>query len=129
MQLELMHESIDDALGFLVQALGGAKKVGAAMRPELPVDQSAAWVRDCLNTTRRERFTPAQVMWLLRAGRQAGVHSAMHFIASEAGYCPPAPIEPDDEPAELQREFIAAQERMAKLVSRMERAGVLRSVA
>jgi len=53
----------------------------------------------------------------------------MHFIASEAGYCPPAPIEPDDEPAELQREFIAAQERMAKLVSRMERAGVLRSVA
>ena len=114
---------------FLAQSLGGSKKIGAAMRPELPVDQSAAWVRDCLNITRRERFTPAQVMWLLRAGRQAGVHSAMQFIAAEAGYCAPTPLEPDDERAELQREFIAAQDRMAKLVSRMERAGVLRSVA
>ena len=114
---------------FLAQALGGSKKIGAAMRPELPVDQSAAWVRDCLNITRRERFTPAQVMWLLRAGRQAGVHLAMQFIAAEAWYCAPTPLEPDDERAELQREFIAAQERMAKLVSRMERAGVLRSVA
>ena len=129
MQLELMHESIDDALGFLVQALGGSKKIGAAMRPELPVDQSAAWVRDCLNTTRRERFTPAQVMWLLRAGRNAGVHSAMSFLAAECGYTDPAPLDPEDEKAALQREFIAAEARLAKLVDHMTRKGLLRSVA
>lgn len=129
MQLELIHESIDDALGFLVQALGGAKKVGALLKPELPVDQSAQWVRDCLNTTRRERFSPSHVIWLLRAGRNAGVHSAMSFIAAECGYTDPAPLDPDDERAELQREFIAAEQRMSKLVARLERAGVLRSVA
>lgn len=129
MQLELMHETIDDALGFLVQALGGAKKVGATMRPELSVEQSSQWIRDCLNASRRERFSPAQVVWLLRAGRNAGVHSAMTFIASECGYTDPAPLDPEDEKAALQREFIAAEQRLSKLAERMVRAGVLQRVA
>lgn len=129
MQLELVHESINDALGFIVQALGGAKKVGAVMRPELPVDQAATWVRDCLNPSRRERFCPDQVIWLLKAARKENVHSAFYFIAQECGYTDPLPVEPEDERAKLQREFIQAQKAMTQLAARMERAGMLRSAA
>lgn len=129
MQLELMHESITDALAFIVQALGGPKKVGAMMRPELPADQAAGWVRDCLNASRREKFSPEHVVWLLKSARSAGVHSAMQYLADECGYSAPTPREPDDERAELMREFVAAEQRLAKLASRMERSGLLRSVA
>lgn len=130
MQLELMHESINDALGFLVQALGGAKKVGHQLRPELPADHAATWVRDCLNPGRRERFTPEQVLWLLRAGRRAGIHSAMDFIAADTGYTA-APIEPEDERDQLRRDYIATvkmQQQIAERLERLERVGVIRSV-
>lgn len=131
MQLELIHESVNDALAFLVQALGGAKQVGAKLRPELPVDQAATWVRDCINPTRRERFTPEHVVWLLRAGRQAGVHSAMHYLAAETGYAA-QPIEPEDERDQLRRDYIATvkmQQQIADRLERLERAGMLRSAA
>lgn len=128
-QLELMHESINDALVFIVQALGGAKKVGSMMRPEMPADHAATWVRDCLNPSRREHFDPDHVVLLLRAARQAGVHSGMQYLSTECGYCGTTPREPDDEKAELMREFIAAEQRMAKLASKMERIGLIRSAA
>ena len=131
MQLELMHESFTDALGFIVQALGGPKKVGVAMRPDLPADHAATWVRDCLNAHRRERFTPDQVLWLLREARRAGVHAGMAFIARDCGYADPVPLEPEDERAQLQRDFAESVRLQAKLVERMERLGSasLRSVA
>ena len=58
MQQRLIFDSIIDALGEIVRACGGPKAVGAKMRPELPVEQAAGWVRDNLNATRREHFTP-----------------------------------------------------------------------
>ena len=100
--------------------------MGAALRPEIPADHAAQWVRDCLNAGRRERFSPSHVMWLLRAARAAGVHSAMHFIAGEAGYSMPAPVEAGDEVARLQREYIDATKALVKMAERIER---LRSVA
>ncbi len=128
MQLELTHESIDDALAHVVQALGGPKKVGAAMRPELPVDQAAGWIRDCLNQARRERFSPNHVIWLLRQAREHGVHSPFAWLAAECGY-QAVPIEPEDERARLMREFIASQRSLERLADRLDRVGALRSVA
>ncbi len=127
MQLELMHESINDALAYIVQSLGGAKKCGSLMRPELPADQAAGWVRDCLNPTRREKFSPEHVVWLFRMARQAGVHSGFAYLAAECGYAAPSPLEPEDERAELMREFIEAERRLQRLAGRLERVGLVRS--
>lgn len=127
MQLALMHESLTDALRECVTALGGPKKVGAAMRPELPADQAGQWVRDRLNPDRRELFAPDQLVWLLREARAAGCHAGMNFIARECGYADPVPIEPEDERARVMREFIEAQRQMQQLASRMERAGLLKA--
>lgn len=120
-QQRLIFDDVLDALGEVVRALGGAKAVGVAMRPELPMDQAAQWVRDCLNANRRERFDPSQVLWLLRKGRDTGCHAAMHFMADEAGYARPAPLDPKDELAELQRRFIEAATGVQAIGERIER--------
>lgn len=120
-QEPLFHDSIEDALRAAVAAMGGYKKVGAAMRPELPADRAGNWLRDALSESRREVLDPPQLLWLLRAARQAGYHGAMGFIDAECGYAPPQPIEPEDERAQLQRAFADSVRVQAQLVERMER--------
>lgn len=76
---------------------------------------------DCLNDSRREHLSPLQVVWLLREGREAGHHGAMRWLAVEAGYTEPAPVEPEDERSRLQREYIDATRNLARMVERIER--------
>lgn len=101
MQQRLIFDSIIDALGEIVRACGGPKAVGAKMRPELPVEQAAGWLRDCMNAGRREHFTPEQVLFLLRLGRDVECHAAMHYLAGESGYSAPAPVSPETEAAQI----------------------------
>jgi len=104
----LFCEDINEALREVVGALGGAKKVGALMWPEKTVEQAQALLLACLNTERKEHLTPEQTMFLLRRAREANCHVAMRFLCAQAGYADPVPVEPEDERAKLQREFIAA---------------------
>lgn len=120
MQMSLHHESITDALREVVQAAGGAKKVGGLMFPDMPIDHAASRVRDCLNTDRRERFTSEQVLMLIRLGRQAGCHAVMTFMAHDAGYADPQPVEPEDEVARLQREFVEASKALMSMATKIE---------
>lgn len=120
MQLGLMHETIDEALQEVVKACGGIKAIGALLWPELPPDQAGNKLRDCLNTDRREKLSPAQVMFVLKTGREQGVHAAMNFIARECGYADPQPIEPESEVARLQREYIEATKLLMRTASRIE---------
>lgn len=120
MQLHLMHESVTDALREVIQAAGGPKKIGALLWPDQPTDQAAGRVRDCLNPDRRERFTPDQVMYLLRVGRECGCHSLINYMARESGYADPQPVEPEDEVARLQREFIEATKALGTMAARIE---------
>lgn len=90
MQLDFpeCYDSLNDALRAAVMALGGFKKVGARMRPEL--DTSEDWLRHCLKGDRRERLTPEQALWIVREARLVGFHGAMQFFAFAAGYeCKP----------------------------------------
>lgn len=120
MQLSLHHESINDALREVVQAAGGAKKVGSVMFPEKTADEAAGRIRDCLNTDRRENFTPEQVDYLVRLGRRIGCHSLMTYLARSGGYADPQPIDPEDEVARLQREFIEATKSLGNLAAKIE---------
>lgn len=120
MQYALLHESITDALREVVQASGGPKKVGAMLWPELPIDQAAGKLRDCLNPDRREKLSPEQTVLLGRIGREAGCHALMVFMARECGYADPVPIEPEDEVARLQREFVEATKSLGALAARIE---------
>lgn len=116
-------ETFSEALIECVKALGGSKKVGASMKPSRPIEESARWVRDCLNPERRERFDPDEVIWLLREARRAGCHTGMHYLADVTGYSHPSPVEPADEAAELQRAFIESVRLQQQLVERLTEMG------
>jgi hypothetical protein len=130
-QPPLFYESINDVLREIVHALGGTKKVGNLMRPQKTIDDAGRWVSDCLNPDRREKFDPDDTMWLLREARKVGCHAAINFICSDAGYSNPLPIEPEDELAQLQREFIESTKCLSRMASRIEQlsGGQIRSVA
>lgn len=119
-QPALFHESITDALRDIVKHLGGVKKVGSEMRPDLTIDNSGRWLSDCLNDDSREKLSPDQVLYLLKRGREIGSHEAMQFIATECGYATPQPIEPEDEKASLMRQYIETAKALGKMASRIE---------
>jgi len=125
-QSALFHESLQDAIGSVVAALGGAKVVGAHLWPEKSPDEAGRLLRHCLNADRSEKLSLEQIVWLLREARKRGAHDAMNFLARECGYQDPSPLEPDDERALLMRQFVEAQAALQALAKRMERAGVLR---
>jgi hypothetical protein len=120
MQMSLVHESITDALREAINACGGNKKVGPVLYPDLPVDQAAGRIRDCLNPDRRELFSPDQVVLIARLARDAGNHAIMNHLAVELGYLKPAPVEPEDEIARLQREFVEATKSLHSMATRIE---------
>jgi len=125
----LFYESFNDALDACVKACGGAKVVACQLWPDKTPDAAHRLLLACLNEDRVEKLGPDQVLFILRLGRERGFHGAMNVIARETGYADPMPIEPEDEKARLQREFIEAQKAMQKLADRMERVGLIRSAA
>jgi hypothetical protein len=130
MQLEIgeCFESVNDALTSAVSMLGGYKKVGPALRPELPVEQASNWLRDCLNTSKREKLSLEQFLMVLRMAREAGYHSAMDFVAFDTGY-KAVPVSRDTQEAELQSRFIDAVEGLTAIQAQLQRMQKVRAVA
>jgi hypothetical protein len=116
----MFFDDLEDALREIVRHAGGPKAVGAKLWPEIDPDKAGRRLMDCLNESRREILSPAQVMLLLRIGRQVGCHAAMNYLARECGYADPSPIEPEDEVARLQREFVEATKALGALADRIE---------
>ena len=127
-QLSLVHEDIYDALRTCVQAAGGAKAIGHLLWPELKPDKAGNRLADAMNAMKRDVLNPEQVLLILREGRKAGCHAAMYFIADECDYQRPQPIEPEDEKARLQREYVEAVQQLQKLTSQIEHVNALQVV-
>ena len=129
MQQSLYHETLQDALGDVVRALGGPKHVGALLWPEKGAEDAGRLLRHCLLADRPEKLSLEQLALLLRMGREKGVHAPMTFLCRDAGYQDPIAVEPADERAQLMRDFVEAQRALAGMAKRMERAGLLQVVA
>lgn len=122
-------EDINDALREAVRQIGGHKKVGPLLWPELPLDHASNRMRDCLNPDRREKLSPDQVVLILRLAREAGFHGVMAYLAFSTGYEPPRPLAPEDQEAQLQRSFIDAVERLEGIQKQLQRAQQIRRVS
>jgi hypothetical protein len=122
-QGSLFHEDIWQALRDCVSALGGSKKVGLLLRPELDAQTAGRWLLDCMNPERKEKLCVEQVMLVLRESRKVGCHAAVAFINRDAGYTDPQPIEPEDARAALQREFVEGVKRLGLMATKLERLG------
>lgn len=113
-------ESLNEALIELVKALGGSKQVGPRLWPDAAPDAAQRRLLDCLNDDRPHHLTPSQLMLLLRLARAHGLHQCVEYMLHELGYAPPVPVEPRDELAELQRQFLEATRQMQAMATRME---------
>lgn len=118
-----MFTDWNDALDAVVQALGGYKKVGVMLRPELEEKATAAaqWLRDCLNPEKPERLNPDQVFLLLRLARAEGYHAAKHWMDAELGYEQGRPLKPQDEAADLTRHCADLARDLRTSIDRLER--------
>lgn len=123
-QIPMFVEDLNDAIRDTIKAMGGYKQVGYEMRPELGVEAAGRWLSDCCNPDRRDKLSPEQVAFIRRRARQQGIHILAAFEAKDAGYAPPRPIEPEDERAELMREFNRKATEVAELMKQMTRAGL-----
>lgn len=117
----LEAESMNDALIEAVKALGGSKQVGPMLWPEAAPDAAQRKLLDALNPDRPAHLTPDQAVLVLRKARLAGHHQAAEWLMHKLGYAAPQPVEPRNELAELQRQFIGAVEVQRQLLQQMER--------
>jgi hypothetical protein len=116
----LFHESLADALRECIAVCGGTKAVGAKLWPEKDPDHAGRHLADCLNDAKREKLAPEQVLLVMRMARGRGCHAGMVYLSRELGYTDPQPVEPEDEKAKLQRDYIEAARAMSKMAARIE---------
>lgn len=121
MQIPLFFDSYEAAIAATVTALGGNKKAGNLLWPSMPADEAGRKLAHCLNPEKREKLCPNELALIRREARKKGVHILAHYEARDAGYAEPQPINPEDEAAQLQREYIAAVKGMQALAERIER--------
>ena len=117
----MFHESLNDALREVIDAMGGPKRVGAQMRPEKTPDAAGRWVLDCLNLDRDARFDPDQVLWVIREGRRVGCHAGARFLMREAGYAEPVPVDAADQVQKLVETIEGASDTLNNALAALER--------
>lgn len=128
-QTKLFYEDIYDAVGTTITALGGFKKVGYMLWPNMKMESAYARLKNCLERGKSEKLDPEELMTILKEGRKVGCHALAQFISDEAGYDQPKPKEPEDELAELQRDFINSVKRVEALADKIStNTAYLRSV-
>lgn len=122
-------ESFNEALIECVKSAGGSKVVASILWPEKPLSQAQQLLLSCLNTERAEKLNPEQALLIIKLAKEAGIHTGIEYICHTLSYTMPQPIQPEDEKAQLMREFIAAQKQMANLAKQMEIKGILKVVS
>lgn len=120
-QIPLFYDTYEDAIRDCVTALGGNKKVGNMLWPAMPVDEAGRKLAHCLNTDKREKLDLGELRLIRREARKAGIHILAHYEARDAGYAEPQPLTPEDEAAQLQKEFIASVKALEAIQARMAR--------
>jgi hypothetical protein len=121
MQSEMpFYEGPEDALRAAVQALGGAKQVGAQLWPDKTPDAAGRLVQDCLNPSRSEKFDVTQVMFIFRKAKECGCHGPFAWFSSECGY-DARPVTKAEEADRLTTVVEQASKTLANAVAQLER--------
>lgn len=128
-QPSLFYDSYEDAVRDTALALGGLKSVGVSLWPAMPADEAGRKLAACLDGAKREKLSLGELALIRREARKQGVHILATYEMRDAGYADPLPIAPEDEAAQLQREYIAAVKAMGELQARISRNPIMTRVA
>ena len=104
----------------------GFKSMGNALWPAMPPDDAGRKLSACLNRDKREKLDLSELSLIRREARKAGIHTLAAYEARDAGYADPIPVSPEDEAAQLKREFITAVKALETIQARMDRNNNLR---
>lgn len=118
-QIPLFYETYEDAIRDTITALGGNKSVGNLLWPTMPADEAGRRLAHCLLAEKRDKLSPGELQLIRRTARKAGIHILAHYEARDAGYTEPQPLNPEDEAAQLQREFIASVKALEAIQARL----------
>lgn len=98
-----MKRAPEEALRIAIDALGGDKRVGALLRPEMDPILAGQWVAHCLAPYRREKFSLAQEVLIFQRAKQAGCHAPFEIFADLCGYRVSSVIDEGEEIADMAR--------------------------
>ena len=118
-QIPLFVDTYEEAIRHTINALKGFKAVGVALWPDKTADAAGRRLADCLNLDKPDRLAPSELAFIRRWARSEGVHVMTTYELRAAGYADPQPIEPEDERARLQREYVAAVRTLANLTQKL----------
>ena len=125
-QTPLFFEDVYEAIKTDVMALGGAKAVGLILWPEKK-EKAGDYLNTCLNRARPEKLDPEQVELIIKLAKEAGSYATRYFQCDNTGFTRPTPIEPEDERAKLERDFIEAVKHLDGIKKQLEK-NTLRAV-
>lgn len=123
-QLFNPDDNIHKALAMDVDALGGAAQAAVLLWPaeaEADIHRAQRKVSDCLNPGNRQKFSLDEFLFIQREAKKRNSFNSLYFQCHDIGMTKPQPIEPEDEFARLQREFIEAQRAMGNMIEQMEK--------
>lgn len=123
-QQPLFFDSIHDAVGSVVQTMGGKKKVAPLLWPHLKPESAYTRLAHCLSDEFPEKLSPEELLFLIGQGRQIGCHAILAYLSQEGGYAPPVPIDPLDETDQLRREIRDGLNKLTRMYERLERVEV-----
>jgi hypothetical protein len=121
-QPDLWHDTFEDALKSVLTAVYGKgwnKKAAAEMWPTDDCYDKGKYLEKALTTGRNEKLGLSEIVWIIRKGRDAGIHTAFAFLASECNYEYRA-VEPEERKAELVDRVSALLAQAAQLTKQLE---------
>ncbi len=117
-------DSIHQALDELVCAIGGDKSpyknIGGELWPSKTQDTAYARLKASLDPNQEQKFSPEEMLYLLRRGRQSGVHVLAMYIMQEAGYEIPVPAAPNSPRVEIMERMKALTDEQLQLAKELE---------
>ncbi|MDP9090173.1 MAG: hypothetical protein M3O26_15685 [Pseudomonadota bacterium] len=117
-QPALFHDSIYEALAADVAALGGIKKCAPILWPTN--SDAASRLRSCLSLEHPQKLDPEEVMSIKRLARDVGSFATVNYEAQALAFKVEW-IKPEDEKAQLYREFIETGKRMEQIARRLQK--------
>lgn len=114
----LFHDSIYDALGADVAAIGGVKKTAALLWPTNA--DAAGRLRACLSTEHAQKLDAEEILSIKRFAKDAGSCATVTYEAQVLAFKVEW-IKPDDEKAELQRQVIEMGKRLELIARRLQK--------
>lgn len=117
-QQPLIIDSLNDAIRDTARTIG-PKRIAKELWPTKGEEEAARYLNDCLNPERAQKLSGEEIVLIARRGREIGCYYITAYFCAATGFAPPIPLDPEDEKAELQRQFIEYAKRMEALAAKI----------